>query len=329
MKGQGWGIPRTARGVMGALIGAPWLAAAAQGPMTVTPRSARLTDSVISADLARFDDEAARATLRNARAALYVQLAREAYEKNDDGAISTQLLAVANGASYSRSGRERWWALLDSAYARGPVDAEQRASLVAFENALVRAQHPILGMPSCAAWERQAVAMAPALRVAPAPPPPPPAVETPRAEIAAAPTARPAAPATLRGVPSRVHFALDRAELSPRSQQVLNALADSLAAFPAVRVSLEGHTDRRASAAYNEALSRRRAQSVQQYLIGRGVAASRISTAARGKGKLEQASTDAIGHARNRRVMFRFLAPDGREIPAVDQLDDLQLEKRR
>jgi outer membrane protein OmpA-like peptidoglycan-associated protein len=327
MSGHGWCRARLSRVLMGAVIGAPWAAVAAQTPAEVTPRRARLTDSVITADLVRFDDEAARAAQRNPRAALFAQLAREAYEKNDDGALSTQLLSVANGAAFARSGRARWWALLDSAYARGVVDPGDKSTLIAFENALVRAQFPLLGMPSCAAWEQQAIAMAPAVRVvAPAPAPAPVAVEAPPV---VAPVTPPVAPATLRGVPSRVHFALDRSELSPRSRLVLNALADSLAAFPSVAVALEGHTDRRASAAYNAALSRRRAQSVEQYLIGRGVAASRITFVARGKSVLEQASTDVVSHARNRRVMFRFLAPDGREIPAVEQLDDLQLERRR
>lgn len=327
MNGQGWCTARLARAVLAALIGAPVTMVGAQPMAAVTARAQRLTDSVISADLARFETEAARAAVRNPRALLFVQLAREAYEKNEPGTLSTTLLAVANGASFARAGREPWWALLDSAYARGPVDAAQRATLVAFENALVRAQHPILGMPSCAAWEQQAVAMAPLLRVVPAPPTPP--AEVVRVIEPTPPPAPPAVPAVLRGVPSRVHFALDRSELSPRSRQVLDAMADSLAAFPQVTVALEGHTDRRASAAYNEALSRRRALSVQQYLIGRGVAASRITMAARGKSALEQQSTDVVGHARNRRVLFRFLAPDGREIPALEQLDDLQLERRR
>jgi outer membrane protein OmpA-like peptidoglycan-associated protein len=287
MSGHGRCRARLMRVVMGVLMSAPMAMAGAQVPVDVTPRRARLTDSVIMADLARFDEHAARAAVRNARAALFVQLAREAYEKNDDGALSTRLLGVANGAAFARSGRAQWWALLDSAYARGADGPADKSTLLAFENALVRAQYPLLGMPSCAAWEQQAIAMAPAVRAIAPPTPPPPAPVVVEAPPVIAPVAPPVAPATLRGVPSRVHFALDRSELSPRSRQVLNALADSLAAFPSVTVALEGHTDRRASAAYNAALSRRRAQSVEQYLVGRGVAASRISFVARGKSTLE------------------------------------------
>ena len=107
---------------------------------------------------------------------------------------------------------------------------------------------------------------------------------------------------------------------------MLDALVDSLRSFPQIRIVLFGHTDMRASAAYNAALSRRRAVSVQQYLIGRGVSAERMTYEAKGKSALEMGGVSSTEHARNRRVEMRFIAPDGRDIPSTQQLDDLQLE---
>jgi outer membrane protein OmpA-like peptidoglycan-associated protein len=316
---KGWGAAL----LVVAAVSAPWCALTAQSARLVTPRSGRTSDEVIAADLARFDSLAAQ---RVGRAGIYVQLAREAYEKNEAGPLSEQLLAASGGAAVVRSGRAPLWALLDSVYARPTVTDDQRQEALGFEAALLRAQHPILGAPSCAEWEQRAEAMAVALRVVPpAPQPPPRAVE----KALPPPVMSPLPPAELRGVPSRVHFALDRSELSPRSRQVLDALVDSLGVFPMVNVALEGHTDRRASVAYNDALSRRRAVAVQQYLIRRGVSASRITIAARGKAQLEREATGVVDHARNRRVMFRFLGADGKEIPATEQLDDLQLERKR
>ncbi|MCU0647635.1 MAG: OmpA family protein [Gemmatimonadaceae bacterium] len=313
---------------LAALVLTAQVKANAQVTMAFTPRALRVTDSVITTDLARFDSViTATALSRGARAGEYVRLAREAYERNEAGPVTTQLLAAAaTDGRTLRAGRPALWALLDSVYARPSVPDSQRAQALAFEAALLRAQWPVLGAPSCAVWEKEAERLAVALRVMPAPAPPPPAVvEKPLPP----PENAPPAPAELRGVPSRVHFALDRSELAPRSQRVLDALVDSLRAFPAVRIVLEGHTDRRASAAYNAALSARRANTVQRYLVGKGIGAERIRIDARGKSQLEQTATGVVDHARNRRVMLRFFAPDGREIVTTQQLDDLQLERRR
>jgi outer membrane protein OmpA-like peptidoglycan-associated protein len=148
------------------------------------------------------------------------------------------------------------------------------------------------------------------------PPPPPVRVEPPT-------------PSELRGVPSMVHFALDRHDLSPASRSVLAALVDSLRAFPTVKVVLEGHTDLRASVAYNLALSRRRTQSVQAYLQQLGIDPGRISIVAQGKSQLVKTGTDVLSHARNRRVQLRYFKEDGSELEATQLLDDLQLEGPR
>jgi OmpA-OmpF porin, OOP family len=225
-----------------------------------------------------------------------------------------------------RTRRPELWALLDSLAQRPVLSSALQQGALALEIALVRANAPLLGAPSCDDWDNAAVKLAAQLRAladtvvaAPAAPPAVPMVVPPTA---------PVSPAELRAVPSRVHFAYDQSQLAPASKRVLDALADSLAQYPAVQVYLEGHTDPRGSVAYNAALSQRRVQAVYAYLRSKGLAASRLNTAALGKSKLESTSAAVRDLARNRRVTMRFVAPDGREIPTVVQLDDLQVEPR-
>jgi len=294
----------------------------AQQTLQFTARAARLSDAVIARDLARFDSLMRVAS--SARSVALVGLARDAYERNDDGVLTSRLL-VMSGASRAdaeaRGRRPDLWALLDSVQQRRGTTAAVNDQAIALEVALLRAGSPLLGAPSCDQWEKTAMGIARQLRAVPAPPP----TKAP----AAAPTVeRPSAPATLRAVPSRVHFAFDKSTLAPTSRRVLDALVDSLSQYSGVRMELEGHTDPRGSNTYNAALSTRRVEAVRAYLLQKGLADTRIRTVALGKSKPETTETDVTSHARNRRVMFRFFDMQGREIATVGQLDDLQLERR-
>ncbi|MGA0570425.1 OmpA family protein [Variovorax sp. VNK109] len=84
-------------------------------------------------------------------------------------------------------------------------------------------------------------------------------------------------------------FTFDRsgpADLLPAGRVELDRFATQLRNMPeSDRVQVTGHTDRLGDAAYNQQLSESRARTVRQYLIERGVPASRI--AAQGKGETE------------------------------------------
>jgi outer membrane protein OmpA-like peptidoglycan-associated protein len=303
-----------------------------------TPLGQRTSDSVVTADLMRFAARSDVATrLGDFRQVAYVSLARDAYERNDDGAVTALMLGAASRtAAVPRTKRADLWALLDSVQTRDVAPQADPQLVVALEAALVRAQYPILGAPTCAAWETEAARIAAELRAARPPvvvavaPPSPPAVTPVAAPVpVVTPVITPEAPAELHGIPSMVHFALDQSYLSPASRGVLDVLIDSLSRFPNVTIVLEGHTDLRASVAYNLALSRRRTLSVRTYLESKGVRGERISIVAQGKSHLESDGVGVTDHARNRRVQLRYYAPDGREIEAVQLLDDLQLERAR
>jgi outer membrane protein OmpA-like peptidoglycan-associated protein len=99
-----------------------------------------------------------------------------------------------------------------------------------------------------------------------------------------------------------VLFDTGRAELNPGSSRKLDQLAQFLAEHKERRVQIDGFTDSVGSDAYNEELSRRRADAVKSALLVRGIDASRISTQGYGKAYPVANNTDSGGRQLNRRV---------------------------
>ena len=82
----------------------------------------------------------------------------------------------------------------------------------------------------------------------------------------------------------------------------LDKLADFLQRFDTRTVMIEGHTDSVGSDDSNMSLSQRRADSVQAYLVGQGVAAARISADGKGEGVPIADNESPTGRQQNRRV---------------------------
>jgi outer membrane protein OmpA-like peptidoglycan-associated protein len=82
----------------------------------------------------------------------------------------------------------------------------------------------------------------------------------------------------------------------------LNGLVTILNADKDLLISIEGHTDNKGSVAVNQKLSEKRAQAVKNYLVKKGIAATRIT--AQGFGPTKPIATNATpaGRAKNRRV---------------------------
>jgi photosystem I P700 chlorophyll a apoprotein A2 len=106
-----------------------------------------------------------------------------------------------------------------------------------------------------------------------------------------------------------VLFDFDRAELRPDALESLRKLAAVVAAHPGRPVRIEGHSDAKGADAYNQALSERRARSVEAWLAGPGgIEESRLR--ARGLGETRpkapnakpDGSDDPLGRQQNRRV---------------------------
>jgi outer membrane protein OmpA-like peptidoglycan-associated protein len=128
----------------------------------------------------------------------------------------------------------------------------------------------------------------------------------------------------LANVPRNIHFGLDKSEITPVSARVLKRVAEILMTYPAMNIVLEGHTDARASQAYNLKLSKRRVDAVSAHLVKLGVLPERISTYARGMEKTLNDEQDVlVNHALSRRVEIHY---QGVEIESYALRDDLQVE---
>lgn len=103
-----------------------------------------------------------------------------------------------------------------------------------------------------------------------------------------------------------VKFELNSATLTPESLSVLNDAVATLKRYDDITVEAEGHTDSTGNDAYNMSLSQRRAESVRDYLISRGIAAARVT--ARGFGETRPVADNSTqeGRQRNRRVTLRI-----------------------
>jgi len=101
-----------------------------------------------------------------------------------------------------------------------------------------------------------------------------------------------------------VHFAFDRADLTPKGKMVLGNVATYLKNNDAYLqlVVVEGHTDSVGTNAYNKTLGMRRAQAVAKYLLTQGVDKNRLQTVSYGEEKPIADNRTTEGRAKNRRV---------------------------
>ncbi|HKX43564.1 MAG TPA: OmpA family protein [Burkholderiaceae bacterium] len=102
-----------------------------------------------------------------------------------------------------------------------------------------------------------------------------------------------------------VRFEFDSAKITSSARGQLDALAEGIKLLPPDRaVVIEGHTDARGSAPYNDGLSARRAEAVKSYLVEtHGIAAQRLQAVGVGKQQPIEGSDPYAGE--NRRVQFR------------------------
>lgn len=109
-------------------------------------------------------------------------------------------------------------------------------------------------------------------------------------------------------VPSDAGFETNSAQIEGRLKPVLDQFAQGL--DPKMRVRVIGHTDSTGSDAINNPLSLDRAESVRDYLAGRGVSASRVDVSGRGSHEPVADNGTAAGRAQNRRVEIFLREPE-------------------
>jgi peptidoglycan-associated lipoprotein len=99
-----------------------------------------------------------------------------------------------------------------------------------------------------------------------------------------------------------VHFDFDRFNLRPEALAILDDAVTRLQANPELRVTIEGHCDSIGTVEYNLALGERRANSVRDYLVSRGIAPARLNTVSYGEERPIADNSTAAGRAMNRRA---------------------------
>jgi outer membrane protein OmpA-like peptidoglycan-associated protein len=106
---------------------------------------------------------------------------------------------------------------------------------------------------------------------------------------------------------NNVFFDFDKATLKPESFPELNRIVDLLTEQAGIQIEISGHTDAVGTEEYNLGLSNRRATSVKNYLIGKGVAEDRIKAVYFGESKPVETNETKDGRKKNRRVEFKIL----------------------
>jgi general secretion pathway protein A len=142
--------------------------------------------------------------------------------------------------------------------------------------------------------EPQTAVLAPA-----AAPPPKTALPSPLEDAAAA------EPFTLKGF--TVYFTQNSIEIPVYANEMLAAAAALMKSNPTTAAVIEGHTDSVGDPVYNKLVSENRAAAVRNFLVGQGIALSRLSVAGFGSEKPLESNNTPEGRSKNRRVIIRLV----------------------
>jgi outer membrane protein OmpA-like peptidoglycan-associated protein len=103
-------------------------------------------------------------------------------------------------------------------------------------------------------------------------------------------------------------FDFDSDKLKPSATPILNEVVNYLKNGSSIKLAVQGHCDIVGGYDYNMDLSRRRANSVKQFMVKAGVADSRLKSEGYGWTKPIATNKTAAGRSKNRRVVFKVLA---------------------
>jgi peptidoglycan-associated lipoprotein len=103
----------------------------------------------------------------------------------------------------------------------------------------------------------------------------------------------------------RIHFPLDRADLTSEARTTLASKVEILRSSPGLTLRINGHADERGSDEYNLALSKRRAAEAKRFLMQQGIDATRLETVGYGEEQPLDPTTSESAWAMNRRADFQ------------------------
>jgi len=101
-----------------------------------------------------------------------------------------------------------------------------------------------------------------------------------------------------------VHFAFDKAALTPAAIRILDETVAVLRDMPDIQLRIEGHTDNIGTDEYNQSLSERRAKAAYNHLVQRGISRNRLQFRGLGEAQPIASNQTDSGQAQNRRVEF-------------------------
>jgi outer membrane protein OmpA-like peptidoglycan-associated protein/tetratricopeptide (TPR) repeat protein len=106
---------------------------------------------------------------------------------------------------------------------------------------------------------------------------------------------------------NNIFFDTGKSNLRPESTNELTRLLKLMNDIPKLRIEISGHTDNVGSKKSNEQLSERRAKAVVDYLISKGVSASRLEYKGYGDTQPVSPNDTPQGRQQNRRTEFKVL----------------------
>jgi len=108
--------------------------------------------------------------------------------------------------------------------------------------------------------------------------------------------------------PENITFDTNSSVIKSRFTGSLNSVADVLKKYPDSNIVVSGHTDSTGNDSINNPLSVNRAAAVKAYLVGAGVAGSRVTSVGYGSKQPVASNSTANGRAQNRRVEIKIVA---------------------
>lgn len=102
-----------------------------------------------------------------------------------------------------------------------------------------------------------------------------------------------------------INFDNNSSKLTAESYPIVYDAAKTLLKNPDMKVAIDGYTDNVGSESYNKKLSEKRAEVIKNYLVGKGVAASRLTASGNGESNPVADNATADGRAMNRRIEFK------------------------
>jgi len=118
---------------------------------------------------------------------------------------------------------------------------------------------------------------------------------------------------------SNVLFGFDKSSLSSDAKTNLDKLVKILDGYSETNIEIQGHTDSKGSLAYNKTLSKKRSETVLDYLNMRGISGSRLSTIGYGESMPKYDNDTESGRSQNRRVEFLITANEKMKADAEKQ----------